>query len=333
MRKKSSAILLVMAFTALTMIISSNAFAHSNRGNDCSQCHNSTPAPTPVKAGGSSCTKTAADTLKSCKFGVQDAFWLTTAKCDNLAAAEAITCKEQSKTDMSAGNDDCKARSDARKQICKDLGQGIYDPIINPSDFADKIDNPLFPLTPGTTFIYEGITEKGNEHDEVQVTHKTNVILGVTCIEVRDTSTVNGILSEDTLDWYAQDKNGNVWYFGENARQYNENGDIMGLEGSWKAGVDGAKPGVIMENHPQAGNIYRQEFALGVAEDMAQVLSLSESITVNSTAYNNCLKTKEFSPLEPDALEYKFYAPGVGNIQTVDVATGQHLDLVQIKSE
>jgi hypothetical protein len=234
---------------------------------------------------------------------------------------------------MKAGNEECKAQFDARKEICKDLGQGIYNPVINPSDFVNNIDNPLFPLTPGTTFIYEGMTEKGNEHVEVKVTHNTKVILGVTCVEVRDTGTIDGILAEDTLDWYAQDKNGNVWYFGENSLGYDENGEIVSLEGSWKAGVDGAKPGIIMEAHPQVGDVYRQEFALGVAEDMAEILSLNESVLVNSVTYNNCLKTKEFSPLEPDVLENKFYAPGVGNIRTVDTVSGEFLDLVQIKTE
>jgi hypothetical protein len=234
---------------------------------------------------------------------------------------------------MKSGNDECKAQRDARRQICKDLGQGIYNPAINPSDFVSTIDNPYFPLTPGTTFIYEGATEKGNEHVEVKVTHNTKVIFGVTCVEVRDTVTVDGVLAEDTLDWYAQDKDGNVWYFGENAVEFDATGEVVGLGGSWKAGVNGAKPGIIMEAHPQVGDLYRQEFALGAAEDMAGVLSLNESITVHSVTYNNCLKTKEFSPLEPDVLENKFYAPGVGNIQTVDVATGKHLDLVQIQTE
>ena len=110
-------------------------------------------------------------------------------------------------------------------------------------------------------------------------------------------------------------------------------GEIVSLEGSWKAGVDGAKPGIIMEAHPQVGDVYRQEFALDVAEDMAEVISLNETLTVHSVTYNNSLKTQEFSPLEPDVLENKFYAPGVGNIRTVDTVTGEFLDLVQIKTE
>ncbi|MFA4918388.1 MAG: hypothetical protein WC581_03945 [Thermodesulfovibrionales bacterium] len=279
------------------------------------------------------CTATSKDMLKSCKSGVQGDYSLAIAKCDNLPSSESKACKQQAKTDMKAGNDGCKAQYDARQAICKDLGEGIYNPVINPNDFVKKIDNPLFPLTPGTTLIYEGMTEKGNEHVEVKVTHSTKVILGVTCVEVRDTVKVDGVLAEYTLDWYAQDKDGNVWYFGENAVEFDANGEVIGFGGSWEAGVNGAKPGIIMEAHPQGGDIYRQEFALGAAEDMAEVLSTYESITVHSVTYNLCLKTKEFSALEPDVVENKFYAPSVGNIQTVDVATGKHLDLVQIKTE
>jgi hypothetical protein len=168
MKRILFAILSVMTITALTVVISSNAFAHPSRGNDCSQCHNSTSTPpsntTPAKATGVSCSKTYQDTLKSCKFGVQDSYWLSIAKCDDLPSSETKACILQAKTNIKAGNEECKAQSAAQKTVCNDLGQGIYNPVINPSDFVNNIDNPLLPLIPGTTFIYEGITEKGNEH-------------------------------------------------------------------------------------------------------------------------------------------------------------------------
>lgn len=287
------------------------------------------------------CTKTSLNMLESCKFGAGDDYWLAIAKCNNLPTHdERETCKRQASKDLKSAKEDCSAQFTARQKICKVLGQDVYNPIINPADFVDGngnpfvIDNPFFPLTPGTTFIYEGISEKGNEHTEFFVTDNTKEILGVTCIEVRDTVTVDGVLLEDTLDWFAQDKDGNVWYFGENSREF-EGGLVVSLGGSWTAGVDGAKPGIVMEASPTVGNLYRQEFALGVAEDMAEVLSLNESVTVpfppsSSTTFTNCLKTKDFTPLEPDAIEHKFYAPGIGNVQIVDPATGNHVDLINI---
>jgi len=309
MKTKLLAASMVMMLFALTLIIG-NAYAKS---------HN--------------CTDTSKDMLKSCNSGADDDYWLAIAKCDNLPASQTKACKQQAKDDKKAGKEDCKAQFEVRKEICKDLGEGIYDPVINPSDFSTTINNSFFPLVHGTTFVYEGTKGGQIEHDEFKVTNKTKVIFGVTCVEVRDTVTIDGVLAEDTLDWFAQDKDGNVWYFGENSVELDASGEIVSLEGSWKAGVDGAKPGIIMEAHPQVGDVYRQEFALDVAEDMAEVISLNETLTVHSVTYNNSLKTQEFSPLEPDVLENKFYAPGVGNIRTVDTVTGEFLDLVQIKTE
>jgi len=186
-----------------------------------------------------------------------------------------------------------------------------YNPIIDPANFVSGIDNPYFPLTPGTTFTYEAETADGLETDVVSVTHDTKVILGVTCTVVTDQSTLDGVIEEDTLDWYAQDKEGNVWYFGEFTTQF-ENGVPVGHVGSWEAGVDGAKPGIVMLADPQPGASYRQEFLEGVAEDMAKVLRLNARVSVAYGDFENCLETKEWSPLEPGAIEHKFYARGVG---------------------
>jgi len=159
------------------------------------------------------------------------------------------------------------------------MGPQPYDPLIDPSNFVDKIDNPYFPLVPGTVFIYEGHTAGGLVHTEFFVTHKTAQILGVTAVEVHDTVTTNGELTEDTLDWFAQDRDGNVWYFGENTMEL-IGGRPSTLSGTFTAGVDRAKPGIIMEAHPKKGDFYRQEFDLGNAEDFADVKSLSDTVTV-----------------------------------------------------
>ena len=139
-------------------------------------------------------------------------------------------------------------------------------------------------------------------------------------------------LIEDTYDFYAQDSQGNVWYFGESSAQY-ENGYIVRTEGSWMAGVDGAKPGIIMPAAPHAGQSYRQEFSLGVAEDSASIVSLGGSQKVPAGSYSDVLETNEYSGLEPDADENKFYAPGVGNILTVDNVTGEQDPLVSVKND
>src|SRR5262249_40103866 len=156
------------------------------------------------------------------------------------------------------------------------------------------INNPYFPLVPGTTFIYEGQTPDGFEHDEFAVTHNTRTILGVTCIEVHDSVRTDGKLTEDTLDWFAQDVEGNVWYFGENTHELVD-GLITTIDGTFMAGENGAKPGVIMKAHPLIGDFYRQEADLDNAEDFAETVSLNESVSVGNPpqTFSRCLKSKE----------------------------------------
>ena len=279
------------------------------------------------------CQQTAVRVARSCRVGAESDFWLASAKCSNLATdAMRTKCEAQALDDKKDALVTCEGQRGARQAACTRLGGGAYAPVIDPADFVATIDNPYFPLKPGTTFIYEGQSAEGLVHGEFSVTHNTKVILGVTCVEVRDTVTVNGELTEDTLDWFAQDKLGNVWYMGENSKQL-AGGLIVGVEGSWTGGVDGAKPGIIMHVNPTIGRLYRQEFALDTAEDLAEVLSLTEAVTVAAASCDRCLETQENSPLEPGAVEHKFYAPGIGNVLTIDLITGERLELVQIKTE
>jgi len=205
---------------------------------------------------------------------------------------------------------------------------------IDPANFVDRVDNRYFPLTPGTTFVYEGETEDGEAvRVEDYVTHETKQVLGVTCVVVRNRVMENGDLVEETFDWYAQDKDGNVWYFGEDAKEY-EAGVVVSTKGSWEAGVDGAMPGIIMEANPQVGDFYRQEYYKGEAEDMAEVLSLTESASVIYGSFDNLLMTREWTPLEPGIVEHKYYAPGVGLILEVMVEGGsERVELVEITTK
>jgi hypothetical protein len=201
-----------------------------------------------------------------------------------------------------------------------------YNPSINPGHFVAGVDNPLFPLVPGTRYVYHG----GGETTEVTVTDGTKQILGVTSIVVRDVVSVGGEIMEDTYDWYAQDKEGNVWYFGEDTKEYKD-GQLVGTEGSWEAGVDGAKPGIVMHGtQPATGVPYRQEYYACKAEDMAEIVSLNESVTVPYGSFDNCLQTREFTPLEPGVSEYKYYAPGVGLVLEVGVQSGARMELIEV---
>jgi hypothetical protein len=190
--------------------------------------------------------------------------------------------------------------------VCQGLGQGPYDPKIDPQNFVKNISNSFMPLKPGAVYIYDLNIPNSQGTDTFFVTRQTIDLLGVTCVVVRDTGTIGGQVEEDTFDYFAQDKQGNVWYFGEDTTQL-QDGVVVGVEGSWRAGVNGAKPGIIMKATPKVGDEYRQEFALGTAEDMAKVVALDQKVKVPFGSFSNVLKTLEFSGLEPDARENKYY--------------------------
>jgi hypothetical protein len=202
-------------------------------------------------------------------------------------------------------------------------------PDFNPTAFVRGVDNPYFPLTPGTTYFYRGETPDGVETNAFTVTRNTVKILGVTCIEVVDVARLDGEVIEVTRDWFAQDEDGNVWYFGESTQEF-ENGEVVSTAGTWKAGVDGALPGIIMKADPEAGDLYNQEFAPGVAEDMARVVTDETKANVAYGAFDEVLQTRDFTPLEPGKFEFKFYAEGVGQVLTTSPQTGARIELVSI---
>jgi hypothetical protein len=202
------------------------------------------------------------------------------------------------------------------------LPQGDEQIELDPADFSNEIDNPYWPMAPGSRWVYRELDEEGNEQRvEVTVTNETKTIMGIEARVVHDVVTQDGEVVEDTYDWYAQDADGNVWYLGEDTKEY-ENGKVVTTAGSWEAGVDGAQPGVVVPAAPEAGMTYRQEYYAGEAEDAAQVLSLDERAEVPAGSYDRVLLTKEFTPLEPDVLEYKLYAPNVGPVLALGISGG-----------
>ena len=195
---------------------------------------------------------------------------------------------------------------------------GDYHPELDPADFVAVIDNPYLPLTPGSRWVYTGDSDGEREDIEVLVTDRTRVIEGITAVVVRDTVHIDGILVEDTYDWFAQDREGNVWYLGEDSSDFDEDGRLVSKEGSWEYGQRGALPGIVMPADPEPGDAYRQEYRRGVAEDMAEVLRVEPEHTIGLGTHHDVLVTAEWNPLEPEVVENKWYAPGIGK------ASGTH---------
>jgi hypothetical protein len=223
-----------------------------------------------------------------------------------------------------------QAGSNADEKAQETTQEG-YAPRIEPADFTTKIDNKYFPLKPGTTFVYKGQFQGAAERDEMAVTHDTKRVMGVKCLVASDRVTEDGELIEQTYDWYAQDKEGNVWYFGEHVTEY-KNGEVIGHEGSWESGVDGAEPGIAMPADPKVVQTYRQEYSKGVAEDKARVVRLDGSAKVPYGSFDHVLVTEEFTPLEPNVVERQYYVAGVGDIIEATVkGQPERIELVDVK--
>jgi hypothetical protein len=210
--------------------------------------------------------------------------------------------------------------------MCDPTPDASYKPEIVPAEFSAVIDNPLSPFPVGATWTLES----ADEIITVTVLPQKKKILGVDCAVVRDTAKdpSTGELMEDTFDWYAQHADGSVWYFGEDTKEY-VNGRVASTAGSWEAGVNGALPGVVMPASPAVSSPpapYRQEYLPCEAEDQAEVVAVDQSVTVPSGSYTGCIRTRDFTRLEPGVAELKTYCPGVGNVLVQEAATGQRLE-------
>jgi hypothetical protein len=264
------------------------------------------------------CTQTARLAYVACGYDAADDFWTAQSNCTNVSDPIGhADCRHFAYEDFEETTEECEAVLEAREDVCGNLGESRFEVSIDPENFVNPADigvtvdpNPYFPLVAGTMWTYEG----DGEVIQVTVTEDVFEILDVPVVVVRDLVTEDGVEIEDTRDYYAQDLDGNVWYFGEIALNY-EDGRIVDIDGSWTAGVDSAQPGILMFANPMTGLTYRQEYLVSEAEDVADIVDTEGSAVVPAAmCAGTCLVTRDYTPLEPGVTELKYYAPGVGMI-------------------
>jgi hypothetical protein len=285
------------------------------------------------------CTRTADVLFLACHEQARQDQFVAGAVCLQERADERDACFEDAREERAEAREECREVRAARRDVCDLVGERRYDPAFDPDTFVDPREigasvapNPYFPLVPGATWTWEG----GDEVITDAVTTDTKLVAGVRCVVVRDVVEVDGVIVEITDDWFAQDVDGNVWYCGESVRNFEvfagdapPTPELVDVDGSFKVGVDRARPGVIVPIDPVPGDAYRQEFALGNAEDVAEVLSVTGTETAPAASCTGtCLVTRELTPLEPDSDETKVYAPGVGLILEID-DEGNRVELVE----
>jgi hypothetical protein len=286
------------------------------------------------------CRDVAEAAYKACRYETEDDYWIAAASCYNTSAGKKA-CLKAAAEERDDGRESCYEQRQARRELCSALGPQPYDPDFGP--FVDPLQiggavpvNPFFPLVVGNRWTYQ--EEGGGETVVVQVLAKTKAIEGATCVVVNDKVTEDGKLVEDTDDWVAQRAvNQDVIYCGEEVKDFEhfpgdapEEAELVSIDGSFKWGRDHALPGIWVPANPVVGQVYRQEFAIGDAEDVVEVLNLTADESVPAhTCQNDCLQTRDFTPLEPDAEEVKYYAPGIGRILEVNSESGKRVELVE----
>jgi hypothetical protein len=211
--------------------------------------------------------------------------------------------------------------SKSKSSSASSLPQGTKPVQLDPADFTTNIDNPYWPMRPGSHWVYREVENGETQRVDVTVTNQTKTLEGIDARVVHDRVSRNGETLEDTYDWYAQDSAGNLWYLGEDTAEY-EDGKLKTKEGSWAAGVDGAEPGVVVPAHPKQGMTYREEYYAGHAEDGAEVLGVNSQVQVPFGRFQDALLTRNFSTIEPTVEEMKLYAKRVGPVMELLVSGG-----------
>ena len=290
------------------------------------------------------CSSAAVSLRQACAVDVMDDLFEADAICtDILDDDDRADCQSVAQEDTAENKVECDTVFDARLALCGDLNDTAHQPLFGPdfaANFVDPLEigntvavNPWFPLETGNRWLYEG----DGETIEVAVTDEVKLIDGVSCVVVVDTASEDGVIVEITRDWFAQDTVGNVWYCGEIAMNLEvfdgdnpDDPELVDIEGSWKAGRDGAEAGILLPFDPQVGVVVRQEVSYGEAEDVIEILAVDASEAAPGGACTgDCLRTRDFTPLDAEANENKYYAAGIGLIVEVDMNTGDRVELIE----
>lgn len=287
-----------------------------------------TPAPI---SGTGACSRTTNAQFLSCKSDVQDDYFEKQANCFNFSdSSEQQECFTEATSDRIEAIEECDDVEEEHERLCAIFGEDPYDPDLSALTFltVDEIaanPNPFFPLIVGNIWVYE------DEEEVITVTvlDETREILGIESIVVQDVVEEDGEIIEDTFDWYAQDSDGNVWYMGELSRNF-EDGELTDIDGSWEAGVEGAKAGILFRSMPIVGETLRQEYRIGEAEDIGETVSVtaSESTESGFDCEGACLQNLEYTPIEPGEQEHKYYKPGTGLLVETKPDSEERLELV-----
>jgi hypothetical protein len=298
------------------------------------------------------CSQTAQALFDACKSGVTEDFIVRNAVCLNIGdGSERDECFSDSDDERKEDNQVCREQRDWRLQSCKLVGEERYDPDFDPADFDTDFHNlthpnPYFPLAIGNKWTFKDKVE--NELNIIEILNQTKLIDGVTCVVSRDKVFKNGFIAENTDDWFAQKMDKNVWYCGEEVKDYEvfdgdhpKRSELVSIDGSFKAGRDGAKPGIIALADPKKGDVYLEEFSLANAEDVTRILSDSYSFGKNSDldhlvpqqlaerfcSAGDCIVTENFSLLEPDIIARKYSARGIGVFLEIELDTNAVIQL------
>jgi hypothetical protein len=295
------------------------------------------------------CSTTALLLFHACRSEVRDDLYVAKAKCLNVSQSEERDgCNGDAKQAFREGSQLCSEQREERLEACGSLGEGRYDPDFSPERFDDprapSRPNPYFPLGVGNVWTYAG----GSERNQVEVLRETKDVDGVTCIVLRDRVFHEGDLMEDTDDWFAAARDGSVWYCGEEVKDFELfDGDdprlpeLVSIDGSFKAGRDGDKAGIIFLADPRPGDVYLEEFSLGNAEDLTEILSTTYAYGADAEldsgvprelaerfCRGDCVVTRNSSLLEPGVFARKYHARGIGVFLEVDPENGEVNQLV-----